>query len=65
MRQIALLLLGALVACGLAIAIPLVMCTASINVRIRKMQDLVEAGLTQLFEILTKYWPTRKESRDG
>jgi biopolymer transport protein ExbB len=42
-------------ACGLAIAIPLVMCTASINVRIRKMQDLVDSGLTQLFEILKKY----------
>lgn len=47
-------------ACGLAIAIPLVMCTASINVRIRKMQDLVDTGLTQLLETLKKYWPTGK-----
>ena len=37
-------------ACGLAIAIPLVLATASINVRIRKMEDLVGAGLTQFLE---------------
>lgn len=37
-------------ACGLAIAIPLVLCTASINVRIRKMEDLVAGGLTRFFE---------------
>ena len=37
-------------ACGLAIAIPLVICTASINVRIRKMEDLVGAGLTRFLE---------------
>ena len=35
---------------GLAIAIPLVLCTASINVRIRKMEDLVGAGLTRFFD---------------
>ena len=34
-------------ACGLAIAIPLVMCTANINVRIRKMEDLVGTGMTR------------------
>ncbi len=39
-------------ACGLAIAIPLVLCTASINVRIRKMEDLVAAGLTRFFDSL-------------
>lgn len=33
-------------ASGLAIAIPLVFCTAAINVRIRRMEDLVAAGLT-------------------
>ncbi len=38
-------------ACGLAIAIPLVLCTASINIRIKKMEDLVGAGLNQFFEI--------------
>lgn len=37
-------------ACGLAIAIPLVYCTAAINVRIRKMEDLVGVGLTRFFE---------------
>ena len=37
-------------ACGLAIAIPLVLCTASINVRIRKLEDLVGAGLTRFFD---------------
>jgi len=37
-------------ACGLAIAIPLVICTASINVRIRKMEDLVGSGLTRFLE---------------
>ena len=37
-------------ACGLAIAIPLVLSMASINVRIRKMEDLIGAGLAQFFE---------------
>jgi biopolymer transport protein ExbB len=37
-------------ACGLAIAIPLLLCTASINVRIRRMEDLVAAGLTHFLE---------------
>lgn len=37
-------------ACGLAIAIPLVLCTASINVRIRKLEDLVAAGLTHFLD---------------
>jgi biopolymer transport protein ExbB/TolQ len=35
---------------GLAIAIPLVLCMASVNVRIRKLEDLVEAGVTRFFE---------------
>lgn len=39
-------------ACGLSIAIPLVLCTASINVRIRKLEDLVAFGLTRFFESL-------------
>ncbi len=38
-------------ACGLAIAIPLVFCMASINVRIRKMEDLVAVGLERMFDI--------------
>ena len=37
-------------ACGLTIAIPLVLCTAAINVRIRKLEDLVGAGLTRFLE---------------
>jgi len=37
-------------ACGLAIAIPLVLCLASINVRIRMMEDLVAVGLTHFFD---------------
>jgi biopolymer transport protein ExbB/TolQ len=37
-------------ACGLAIAIPLVICTNSINVRIRKMEDLVGVGLIRFLE---------------
>jgi biopolymer transport protein ExbB len=37
-------------AIGLTIAIPLIICTASINVRIRKMEDLVGYGLTRFLE---------------
>ena len=38
-------------ACGLSIAIPLVLATASINIRIRKMEDVVTAGMNQFFEM--------------
>jgi len=38
-------------ALGLSIAIPLVLCTAYINVAIRKMEDLVSFGLNQFLEI--------------
>ena len=37
-------------AAGLTIAIPLVLCTASVNIRIRKLEDLVSYGLTRFFE---------------
>lgn len=37
-------------ACGLSIAIPLVLSTASINVRLRKLEDLVGVGMTRLLE---------------
>jgi len=37
-------------ACGLSIAIPLIMATASINVRISKMEDLVSAGMTRFLD---------------
>ncbi|MCA9270706.1 MAG: MotA/TolQ/ExbB proton channel family protein, partial [Planctomycetales bacterium] len=39
-------------AAGLSIAIPLVLCAASINVRIQKMEELVAAGLTRFFEAM-------------
>lgn len=39
-------------ACGLSIAIPLVMATASIGVRISKLEDLIGSGLTRFFESL-------------
>ena len=38
-------------ACGLAIAIPLVFCTASIQVRMRKLEDLAGAGIGRVLEI--------------
>lgn len=38
-------------ALGLAIAIPLVLCTAYINVAIRKMEDLVSYGVNQFLEV--------------
>jgi biopolymer transport protein ExbB/TolQ len=41
-------------ACGLAIAIPLVLSTASINVRIRKLEDLVGVGMTRFLETLKR-----------
>jgi biopolymer transport protein ExbB/TolQ len=38
-------------ALGLTIAIPLVLCTAYINVQIKKMEDLVSFGVNQFLEI--------------
>ncbi len=38
-------------ASGLAIAIPLILCTAYINIQISKMEDLVAAGLSRFLEI--------------
>jgi len=37
-------------ACGLAIAIPLMILVATVNIRISKMEDLVGSGLTRFFE---------------
>jgi biopolymer transport protein ExbB/TolQ len=42
-------------AVGLSIAIPLTLCIASINIRIRKMEDMVGMGLNQFFEVYRKY----------
>jgi biopolymer transport protein ExbB len=39
-------------AIGLAIAIPATACVASINIRIRKLEDQVTAGLVRLLDIL-------------
>lgn len=38
-------------ACGLAIAIPLVLAVAFINIKIKKMEDLVAYGVNQFLEI--------------
>ena len=40
-------------AIGLSIAIPATACVASINIRIRKMEDQVSAGLVRLLEMLS------------
>ena len=47
-------------ACGLAIAIPLVLSTASINVRIRKLEDLVATGLSRFMDAfkMIQNWST-------
>ena len=37
-------------ACGLAIAIPLIILVANVNIRIAKMEDLVGAGMTRSLE---------------
>ncbi len=38
-------------AMGLTIAIPLLVCVAAINIRIRKLEDLVSAGLSRFFDV--------------
>ncbi|NOY29148.1 MAG: MotA/TolQ/ExbB proton channel family protein [Planctomycetes bacterium] len=44
-------------ACGLAIAVPLVLCVASINIRLSKTEDLIGLGLRRLFESLKTVIP--------
>lgn len=44
-------------AIGLATAIPLMLAIANINIRLRKLQDLVDWGLTRLFEGLKAVLP--------
>lgn len=39
-------------ACGLAIAVPLVVCSQSINVRIRKLENLLSVGLARLLDTM-------------
>lgn len=44
-------------ALGLAIAIPLMLATASVNIRLKKMEDLVGWGLSRLFESMKVLLP--------
>lgn len=44
-------------AVGLAIAVPLMVGLASVNISIRKMEDLTGLGLSRLFEALKLYLP--------
>lgn len=41
-------------ACGMAIAIPLILATATTNIRISKLEDLVGSGISQLVDIFAK-----------
>lgn len=50
-------------ALGLSIAIPLVLFTASANIRIRKMEDLVTAGLARFLEIFKAALPPSSRER--
>jgi biopolymer transport protein ExbB/TolQ len=45
-------------ACGLAIAVPLVLCSASINIRLTKMEDLISSGLGRLLESMKSLLPS-------
>jgi biopolymer transport protein ExbB len=44
-------------AVGLAIAVPLMVGLASVNIRIRKMEDLTGSGLSRLFDTLKTFFP--------
>jgi biopolymer transport protein ExbB/TolQ len=50
-------------AIGLAIAIPATACVASINIRIRKLEDQVSAGLVRLLEIISSVQRQQFRSR--
>ena len=50
-------------AIGLTIAIPLILCTNSINVRIRKLEDLVGYGLARLLEGMKHVLATSGEEK--
>jgi biopolymer transport protein ExbB len=53
-------------AIGLSIAIPLLIASAGLNVRIRKMEDLVALGLTRFFEALKfALGEARPQAADG
>jgi biopolymer transport protein ExbB len=44
-------------AVGLAIAVPLMVGLASVNIKIRKMEDLTGTGLSRLFDTLKRFLP--------
>lgn len=46
-------------AVGLSIAVPLMVGLASVNIKIRKMEDLTGLGLSRLFDSLKAYLPGR------
>jgi biopolymer transport protein ExbB/TolQ len=50
-------------AIGLTIAIPLILCTNSINIRISKLEDLVESGLRSFFAVFEQAEAENKPSR--
>jgi biopolymer transport protein ExbB/TolQ len=50
-------------AIGLAIAIPATACVASINIRIRKLEDQVSAGLVRILEIVSSVQRQQFRSR--
>jgi biopolymer transport protein ExbB len=49
-------------AIGLAIAIPATVCVAAINIRIRRLEDQVGAGLVRLLDILAAVQPQSSRS---
>lgn len=52
-------------AVGLAIAVPLMVGLASVNINIRKMEDLTGLGLSRLFEILKATLPSGQTKAAG
>jgi biopolymer transport protein ExbB/TolQ len=49
-------------ACGLAIAIPLVLAVTMINVRMQRLEDLTSAGLTRFLEIFRHSLATKSRA---
>jgi biopolymer transport protein ExbB/TolQ len=52
-------------ACGLAIAIPLMILVANVNIRIAKMEDLVGAGLVRFMTVYRESLAKYSSSRGG
>jgi len=51
--------------CGLTIAIPLILATASINIRVSKLEDLIGSGLTRLVEVFSGQQSAVSSQRPG